>query len=297
MRNNSKQLTKSGEDNMRHSIYSILNANKLVVWRTWNLLAIFLILSTMMPAQSTPAIPATAQQHSSAAVQSPITPPEGKPRPIFSRPEPKLVTRPEQKILATQEAASRDTQAPPAEAAPTFAPPTPLPTQTSPDETLPPGSIIFVPTPAAGSPSDELPAEKQQSLQAPSLDSQQTQLMTTGQSILVAGGSHIQSAPTVAYNTTRNEFLVVWLDANTSPASLRGRRLSSDGTPLAEEFLIANLSSQTFNRPKVIYASTADSYLLIWGESAGTTSTEHYSYWVCNPNSCPGWVEWDTTLP
>src|SRR3972149_9946111 len=82
---------------MRHSFYSILNANKLAVRRAWNLLAIFLILSTIMPAQSTPTvptIPTTVQQHSSSPVQPPATPPADKPRPIFSRPEPILAARP-----------------------------------------------------------------------------------------------------------------------------------------------------------------------------------------------------------
>lgn len=67
--------------------------------------------------------------------------------------------------------------------------------------------------------------------------------------------------PDVTYNSTRNEYLVVWeKDANT----IHARRVSANGILLGSGDIEIYSSLDYMGKPKTDYAYTQDSYLVIW---------------------------------
>ena len=71
--------------------------------------------------------------------------------------------------------------------------------------------------------------------------------------------------PDVAYNVSRNEYLVVWEQDDASRTNIHARTLSADGRLLGNELTLgtgAALRNRT--RPAVAYASTSDRYLVVW---------------------------------
>lgn len=95
-------------------------------------------------------------------------------------------------------------------------------------------------------------------------------LMEGGQLLSpIAGGPSHQNSPAIVYNTVRNESLVVWVDEETTPASLRGMRISNDGIPLADAFLIISGITTKPERITINYSPVSDSYFLAWVEFNG----------------------------
>jgi RHS repeat-associated protein len=76
----------------------------------------------------------------------------------------------------------------------------------------------------------------------------------------VAAGFNDQSQPAVAYNATRDEYLVVWQDASRLPVTIRGQRLAGDGSLIGSSFTIATSGAN----PAVAYSPQDDTYLVVW---------------------------------
>src|SRR5271157_55395 len=154
------------------------------------------------------------------------------------------------------------------------------------------------PTPQASPTASSTPSSGKSSLQLPMTIQTLTQnkplmlgqAMVQGQQTPIAGGPDNQHSPAVAYNSTWKEFLAVWVDDNTSPASLRGRRLANNGTPKAAEFHIANMNVGTPFWPYLAYNSVSNSYLVIWSEANGSISNEQY----CADSQDCWWVSLST---
>ena len=154
--------------------------------------------------------------------------------------------------------------------------PTPIPTQlptSIPDSSnvnkLP---IISIPDPIA----DLDQATKTKSSERLRSQNSQSLSLSLDDNTIIAGGEHNQRSPRVIYNSTRNEYLALWIDEDSSPASIRGLRLTPDGEIIGEEFLIANQGVNTPTNLEVVYRPTYDSYLLIWDELNGGISSETY---------------------
>src|SRR5690554_1140112 len=83
----------------------------------------------------------------------------------------------------------------------------------------------------------------------------------------VTTGSNNENWPTVAYNSSDNEYLVVWQDEDTSPTSIFGQFLDADGNILGSSFLIANGAN-----PAVAYSVDDNGYLVVWEQEIGRAS-------------------------
>jgi len=69
--------------------------------------------------------------------------------------------------------------------------------------------------------------------------------------------------PAVAWNSARDEYLVIWDDN----ASIRGRRVSGSGQPLGGEIAIDGGLAGGDKDAHLAYASAQDSYLVVWQNS------------------------------
>jgi RHS repeat-associated protein len=80
-----------------------------------------------------------------------------------------------------------------------------------------------------------------------------------GDILIAADEGH--SNPAVTYNSVRNEYLLVWQDAN---GGISGRRVSSSGHLLGTAIAITNVLGTNPQEPHVAYDSAHDQYLVIW---------------------------------
>jgi len=72
----------------------------------------------------------------------------------------------------------------------------------------------------------------------------------------------VDAPPSIAYNRTENQYLVVW--SHTDAGELHGRRVAADGTVLGDTILIASGGFQ--KEPDVVYNSVSNEYLVVWEE-------------------------------
>jgi hypothetical protein len=89
----------------------------------------------------------------------------------------------------------------------------------------------------------------------------------------VASGANDKYDPAVVFNSTAEEYLVVWLytppgGGNTN--EVWGRLVSWDGATLGTEFQIASWPNRQFADPSVAWNSNLDEYLVVWGASDAT---------------------------
>lgn len=270
---------------MLQSFHSILKSNRVLFQRLWHGLAILLVLVSNFGTMAKPVqaqAPEKSVEQSNQFAQSPL-PVESYPqRPIFSRPEPKISVRPEQKKSPVSGNSNRipvtaqdPLSAYSSQAKPIIASSTPTPT---PDQGNTPQVFATI-----AAPSESLQTE----MNKPSQESPSQTLMS--ESLVPIAGGH---SPVIAYNSIQNETLVVWVD----DTSLYGMRLSTDGTPLGSEFLIANSQTtpqHTPFRPKLSYNSFSNSYMLIWSELNGGTDTRTFCTWYLWGYCVPGYeIPW-----
>lgn len=75
-----------------------------------------------------------------------------------------------------------------------------------------------------------------------------------------------EKGPAIAYNDALDQYLVVWESGASSSADLWGRVLQSNGTPVANPFLICNASGRQASAD-VIYCTAADQFFVVWQDN------------------------------
>jgi len=85
-----------------------------------------------------------------------------------------------------------------------------------------------------------------------------------GTEFTISNAANNQTVPAVAYNSTANQFLVVWQTFQAGTLSdISGRLVNADGSFPGTEFTISNAANnQTV--PAVAYNSTANQFLVVW---------------------------------
>lgn len=82
-------------------------------------------------------------------------------------------------------------------------------------------------------------------------------------------------APDVAYNSTDDEFLVVWEhEHSATDHDIRARRVDADGSLLGPEMSLA-YSNEYDSNPSVAYNSFSNEYLVVWEYLAGSDEFTH----------------------
>jgi len=119
-----------------------------------------------------------------------------------------------------------------------------------------------------------------------------------GALIMVSAGRKGQEAPSLVYNSVRNQYLVVWQDYRSgSDYDIYGQRISATGGLVGQELVIATAGALNGN-PVVAYNSRSDEYLVVWQRIQSTgTGYEIYAQRVGGGGSLIGsaiWISRDT---
>jgi hypothetical protein len=98
-----------------------------------------------------------------------------------------------------------------------------------------------------------------------------------------------QIRPSVAYNNTAREYLVVWQDARNNPNySIYGQRVSETGGLLGSDFLISAPTEWNWNS-SVACNSSANEYLVVWqGYPTESYKWAIYGQWISREGELKG---------
>jgi len=83
---------------------------------------------------------------------------------------------------------------------------------------------------------------------------------------ITTGGNVVNRDPDITYNRVHDQYLVVWQRSDPSGKSICGRLLSGAGELLGEGDIVIQASAPNYDHrePKVAYAYTDDSYMVVW---------------------------------
>jgi hypothetical protein len=84
--------------------------------------------------------------------------------------------------------------------------------------------------------------------------------------------------PVVAYNSVRDEYLVVWEDYYATEIGIYGRLVGSDGQLLGSRFAIAHWSTYTSTQPAVAYSPVHDRYLVVYTSDSKPSLPPYHDY-------------------
>lgn len=90
---------------------------------------------------------------------------------------------------------------------------------------------------------------------------------TPGADFAITTPANNQLLPVAAYNSTDNQFLVVWQDGRNPSDDIYARRVKANGSMVGAEFAIST-SSADQSRPDVAYAPSGNRFLAVWEQSA-----------------------------
>ncbi len=82
--------------------------------------------------------------------------------------------------------------------------------------------------------------------------------------IVISADVEHEVSPAVAYNSQRQEYLVVWYNDRVGCDDIRAQRVSKNGALIGPPFYIAAECPADRRYPDVAYNSTANQYLVVW---------------------------------
>jgi hypothetical protein len=85
-----------------------------------------------------------------------------------------------------------------------------------------------------------------------------------GNAYVVSDAPEEEVFPSVAYNSTRQEYLVVWFNDRAGNDDIRAQRLTRDGFKIGSAFYISAGAGHDRRYPDVAYNSQHDQYLVVW---------------------------------
>ncbi len=92
----------------------------------------------------------------------------------------------------------------------------------------------------------------------------------------VSAGSNDRLQPSVAYNATTDEYLVVWMydvNGDGSVHEIWGRVIAWNGAYQEAEFQVITWANRTFWTPRVAWNSYRNEYMVVWNAMDTTTTT------------------------
>lgn len=101
-------------------------------------------------------------------------------------------------------------------------------------------------------------------------------------------------SPAVAYNSNRNEFLVVWEQhINVGQVSIYGRRVSASGETIGSSFLVSGYPGYQYYWPAVAYSPSQNSYLVVWHHKYSSVDYDVLGIPVSGSGAPGAWFEID----
>jgi hypothetical protein len=85
-------------------------------------------------------------------------------------------------------------------------------------------------------------------------------------------------APAVAYNSVRDEYLVVWEEHHASEIAIYARRADADGNPLDSAIQVAHYGTYTSCQPAVAYSPAQDKYLVVYSQDSKPSLPPYTDY-------------------
>ena len=85
-------------------------------------------------------------------------------------------------------------------------------------------------------------------------------------------------ASAVAYNSVRDEYLVVWEDHNATEIAIYARRVASDGYEIGNAIQIAHYGTYTSCQPAVAYSPLHDKYLVVYSQDSKPSLPPYTDY-------------------
>jgi len=219
---------------------------KAALTRTFHVLV---VLSMLIP--GTTAVTAPIQGDDSARIvelpQSSISEPEALQyqSPRFEHPRPRVGRALNSPVLSSKEGLLQD--------------PTPTPTP-GPDNPLLPSKL-----PALGESVDPM----DMTMQTFGADGSGDGSEPGPWDRLISGGLSDQTFPIAAYNSSNEEYLLVWMDDD-DPDNLHAYIMNRTGVEVKPEFTIPTEGIGAPKRPELAYNPTDNTYMLLWSEPTGT---------------------------
>ena len=90
-----------------------------------------------------------------------------------------------------------------------------------------------------------------------------------GAEFLISNAANSQNEAAMAYNSTANQYLVVWRDNRSGNADIYGRLVNANGGFPGPDFIINAVTTNGQENPSVAYNSIANQYLVVWDDSRG----------------------------
>jgi hypothetical protein len=95
-----------------------------------------------------------------------------------------------------------------------------------------------------------------------------------GEPLAIASTSDNEDTPSVAYNSTTDQYLVVYRAQDGSFYCIYGQLLAADGTLSGPRFYLSTVSTEVRTDPVVTYDPNADRYLVFWSVESTSSTLE-----------------------
>ena len=87
-----------------------------------------------------------------------------------------------------------------------------------------------------------------------------------GAEFVISNAASSQDQASIAYNSTTNQYLVVWRDYRSGNGDIYGRLVNANGSFPGTDFIINAVTTNNQNNQSVTYNSTANQYLVVWDD-------------------------------
>ncbi|MCU0599777.1 MAG: hypothetical protein MUE70_11050 [Desulfobacterales bacterium] len=108
----------------------------------------------------------------------------------------------------------------------------------------------------------------------------------SGGNFVICDAANTQDSPSVAYNSSANQYLVAWKDHRNGNADIYGQRVDATGSLAGGNFVICSAVNEQ-NAPSAAYNSSANQYLVVWYD-ARNGNTDIYGQIVDSTGSLSG---------
>ncbi|MEW6714632.1 MAG: hypothetical protein AB1306_06035 [Nitrospirota bacterium] len=103
--------------------------------------------------------------------------------------------------------------------------------------------------------------------------------VAVGTEFVISNAANSQWGPSVAYNSSTNQYLVVWSDTRSGAPDIYGQLLNANGTLSGGNFPISTAANEQWGS-SVAYNSSTNQYLVVWDDDRSVTNSDIYGQLV-----------------